>query len=114
MSDHTSFTSNNKQTNKMKKTTYQIPDGCTGVTIEQQDDKIIVVFEKPKEEDPRPWRAEYDETYWCYDVWKNRVFPSTEDDDIHDMERHESGNYFRTEAEAQAALKHRLKFKFEK
>jgi hypothetical protein len=97
----------------MNKTTYQIPDGCTGVTIEQSEDKLIVVFVKEQPKEEKPWRAEHGERYWCYNIVSHRVFCDIESGETYDNALYDSGNYYRTEAEAQAALKHRLQFKFE-
>jgi hypothetical protein len=80
----------------MTKTTYPIPSGCTGVTIEQEGEVVIVKFEVP-------WRAELGEDYWMVSA-HNEVDSFVDEDDRYDRMNYNSGNYYRTREEAEAEL----------
>ena len=44
----------------MKPTSFEIPQGCTRVTIEQHEDKLVTIFEIPIKEPfiDKVWNAE--------------------------------------------------------
>jgi hypothetical protein len=86
----------------MTKTTYPIPSGCTGVTIEQEGEVVIVKFETER------WRAELGEDYWMVSA-HNEVDSFVDEDDRYDRMNYNSGNYFRTREEAEAELERRKK-----
>ena len=86
----------------MKKTHYPIPSGCTGVTIEQDGEVVIVKFETER------WRAELGESYFTVTA-HNEVESFPENDDRYDRMNYNSGNYFRTREEAEAELDRRKK-----
>jgi hypothetical protein len=87
----------------MTKTHYPIPSGCTGVTIEQEGEVVIVKFEtEPKVE---RWRAEYIEPYVF--IREGILFRDLDCGDELDDYRYNSGNYFQFVEEAQAELERR-------
>jgi len=83
----------------MKKTTYPIPSGCTGVTIEQEGEVVIVKFETDR------WRAEYLEPYVA--IYEGGLIKSYETGHELDDYRYNSGNYFQFVEDAEAELERR-------
>jgi hypothetical protein len=89
----------------MIKTTYPLPSGCTGVTIEQEGEVVIVKFEtEPKVE---RWRAEYLQKYVL--IREGMLFTDLETGGELDNYRYNSGNYFQFVEDAQAELERRKK-----
>ena len=89
----------------MTKTHYPIPSGCTGVTIEQEGEVVIVKFEtEPKVE---RWRAEYGQGYVF--IGHDTTWQGLETGHELDDYRYNSGNYYRTREEAEAELERRKK-----
>ena len=89
----------------MTKIHYPIPSGCTGVTIEQEGEVVIVKFEiEPKVE---RWRAEYYEPYVA--IYEGGLIKSYETGFELDDCRYNSGNYFQFVEDAQAELERRKK-----
>jgi len=88
----------------MKKTTYPIPSGCTGVTIEQEGEVVIVKFETERVD---RWRAEFAEQYVF--IRDGRTRTDLETGHELDNYRYNSGNYFQFVEDAQAELERRKK-----
>jgi len=85
----------------MTKTHYPIPSGCTGVTIEQEGEVVIVKFETER------WRAEYLQKYVL--IREGMLFTDLETGGELDDYRYNSGNYFQFAEEADAELERRKK-----
>jgi hypothetical protein len=82
----------------MTKTHYPIPSGCTGVTIEQEGEVVIVKFET----EPKVERMEKEERF--YYIAFGNVEWAFEDYGEFCSKRYDSGNYFRTRDEAEDKL----------
>ena len=70
------------------------------ITLEKFPNILTDWFEEIPEESNR-WRAEYGEKYWCIGG-NGHIYSSTEDEHSTDSYRFNTGNYFKTEEEAEA------------
>jgi hypothetical protein len=83
----------------MTKTTYPIPSGCTGVTIEQEGEVVIVKFETERVE---RWRGGYLDTYMF--IEDGIIYVGWETGSELDNSRYNSDNYFEFAEDAQDKL----------
>lgn len=73
-------------------------------TLEKFPNILTDWFEEIPEEYKR-WRAKYGEEYWCI-CGNSHIYCSTEDEHSTDSYRFNTGNYFKTEEEAEAYQKY--------
>jgi hypothetical protein len=82
----------------MNKLHYTIPEGCTGVTVQQEGSRLIIEFIT----EPKRWRAEKGGNY--YNIGEGVIWNVIEDNDPTDDDNFYWGNYFQSRDEAVTEL----------